>query len=654
MTGPAHAQVHGAAVPRRYAALAVALSLLVGLAYLALRDAPTPTAIEGQTLAWRFALRGTLASPRHVAVAAIDQRTITAMRRSQLQRRDIAAIIDRLVARGATAIGIDLQFAEPEQAADGTTLSPGDQALADALRRSGRSVLALAFTFEPDAAPSPTAEEFAADVAFRVVANATRISPDHTLQATGMLTPIEAVRGTAAMGHVNMPEDSDGLLRTMPAALVLAGHYVPAFPVALAARHSRIDPGNVVLMVDGGLRLGPPESTADIALDSRLRLPINYYGPTPNTVATFSVIDLLQGNVAPELIAGRTVLIGATALALGDQFVTPFGRMPGVEVLATVASNLIAGDLPERAALREWDFAAILLLGLLAFALARLVSPSAVIGVAFGLVAGWFALAQVAFNHGLWLDVTFPAVAILLNAGCVAALRATTERRMRRNLARYHSPNIVDLLAEQATPSFEGRAQNAAILFVDIAGFTGRAEGMSPAATVPLLRAFHARVERAVLAHGGVLERFMGDGALVIFGVPEPSAHDAAAALGCARTLVDDVRRWNRELAGEGQRPLDVSVGIHYGPVVMARLGGDAQAEITPAGDTVNVASRIEKLTRDHDATIAISGAVVAAIVEPERTALMTGFAEVPTQEIHGRVGKIAIWVKPRERASAA
>ena len=77
--------------------------------------------------------------------------------------------------------------------------------------------------------------------------------------------------------------------------------------------------------------------------------------------------------------------------------------------------------------------------------------------------------------------------------------------------------------------------------------------------------------------------------ALVIFGVPNPSAHDAAAALACAVALVEDVRCWNIEVAAEGQKPLDVSAGIHYGPVVMARLGGETQAEMTAAGDTVNV-----------------------------------------------------------------
>src|SRR5690349_7548646 len=128
MTG----QVHGAAVPKRFALLALALSLGVALAYLTLRDAPTASTIESQTLAWRFALRGgALTPPQRVAVAAIDERTITTLRRWPLQRRDLAALIDRLAAAGAAAIGVDLQFAEPESQANGTAPSPGDQALAD-------------------------------------------------------------------------------------------------------------------------------------------------------------------------------------------------------------------------------------------------------------------------------------------------------------------------------------------------------------------------------------------------------------------------------------------------------------------------------------------------------------------------------------------
>src|SRR5262249_23409871 len=222
-------------------------------------------------------------------------------------------------------------------------------------------------------------------------------------------------------------------------------------------------------------------------------------------------------------------------------------------------------------------------------------------------------IAQIAFQSGSWVDITFPTASILLNAGGVAFLRARIERRMRRNLARYHSPVIVDMLAESAKPSFEGRSQNAAVLFVDIAGSTGRIERMLPDDVVRFLQDFHGRIERAVLAHDGVLEQFMGDGAMAVFGVPTARPQDAAAALACARDLVDDVARRNDELMAAGEPPLRISVGIHHGPVVIARLGGQTQAQISTTGDTVNVASRLERLTREHGGTIVMSGAVVEA-----------------------------------------
>ncbi|HEX4571399.1 MAG TPA: adenylate/guanylate cyclase domain-containing protein, partial [Dongiaceae bacterium] len=341
---------------------------------------------------------------------------------------------------------------------------------------------------------------------------------------------------------------------------------------------------------------------------------------------------------------GHVVLIGGTALGLGDMLITPFGQIPGVEVLATITDNLLAGQILQRAGLRAWDLAAILLLGLLAFTLARLPLPFAAAGAAIFLLALWSAIVIFAFRHNLWLDMTFPTAAILLNAGGVAMLRAGIERRMRRNLARYHSPVIVDMLAASARPSFEGR-QEAAILFVDIAGFTSRIEKMAPEETVHFLRDFHGRIERAMLAHGGVLEQFMGDGAMVVFGVPRPGPESAAAALAAARDLFADIRQRNEELVAEGEAPFRISVGIHYGPVIVARLGGPTQAQLSTSGDTVNVASRLENLTREHRAAIAISGEVYEAVKAAGRGELLEGFELLPTHSVRGRVGRLAIWV---------
>src|SRR5262249_35447512 len=312
---------------------------------------------------------------------------------------------------------------------------------------------------------------------------------------------------------------------------------------------------------------------------------------------------------------------------------------------ATVTDNLLSRQVLQRAAMRGWDVAAIVLLGLAAFVMARLPLPMGAAGTAVVLLAGWSVVAQAAFQHGSWLDVTFPTAAILLNAGGVALLRARIERRMRRNLSRYHSPVIVDMLAESAKPSFEGRSQNAAVLFVDIAGSTARMERMSPEDAVRFLQDYHGRIERAVLAHQGVLEQFMGDGAMAVFGVPEPRPEDAAAALASARDLVDDVKRRNEELLAAGEPPFRVAVGLHYAPVAIARLGGQTQSQISTAGDTVNVASRLEKLTRQHGATIVISGAVVEAVEAVGQAELLNGFELVATDTVRGRASQLSIWV---------
>ncbi len=632
-------RVRAAALPWRYGALALLVSILVALAYLALRDAPAVSAIEGQSLNWRFQLRGSHEPPPQVVILAIDDRTVAKLGRWPAPRQELAAAIEKLAAAGATAIGIDLLILDREPS-NGSEMSPGDQAVIDMLRASDRGVLALAFTFAPAAMPSEAALQTAGKAAFRVVSRPAGPAGEYVLRGTEMRAPFSPLQSVAGLGHVNMPVDSDGTLRYMPAAIAFGEHYVPAFPIELAGRYRGLKAGEMALLLEGGLIFAGSE----LQLDRRLRLPINYYGPA-GTVPTFSFIDLLEGRVPASAIAGRAALLGVTALGLGDNFVTPFSQtMPGVEVLATITDNLLARQVLQRAALRGWDVAAVFLLGFAAFALARLRLPMAAAGAAVALLAVSSAVALVAFRNGLWVDMTFPAASILLNAGCVAVLRAGIERRMRRNLSRYHSPVIVDMLAKSATPSFEG-SQNAAILFVDIAGFTSRIEQMAPDDTVRFLRDFHGRIERAVLAHGGVLEQFMGDGAMVVFGVPTPGPQDAAAALRCARDLFDDIRHRNDELVADGQPPFKISVGIHYGPVVIARLGGPTQAQMSTAGDTVNVASRLETLTREHGATIAISGAVVEAVNAIGQGNLLAGFELLATHTVRGRVGHLSIWV---------
>jgi len=638
------------ALPRRFAVIAGLLVFGIVAAYLSLRDSPLATAIEGQSLGWRFELRGALPPPPSVVIVAIDDATLAAMQRWPLPRRVFADAVNRLTRAGAAVVGLDLLLLDREAPADGTGLGPGDSALLEALAATDRDILAFAFTHDGNSAADPASLEIAREAGFRVVHR-----PDgelaHGATATGLLVPIAPFRRVSGLGHVNVPVDPDGVLRRLPLAMPLGEAWLPAFPVEAARRFLGLRVEEMVLRLDDGLLLG----VRQIATGPGLRLPINYYGPA-GTLATYSLLDLIEGRVPEAAIRDRAVILGPTAIGVGDTFSAPFSRvMPGIEVLGTVVGNLVDGPLLDRRTGESgWDVSAIALAGLVTFLLAGRLPPIAGATVAGLLLLVWWAIAYYAFaRHALWLDLTFPSTAILLVALLGVIARASLERRQRRNLAGYHAPALVDLLAAGGGASLDGHSQQAAILFVDLAGSTTRLERMTPDETVRFLRELHGRIERAVLAHGGVLEQFMGDGAMVMFGVPQPSPGDAAAALAAAIDLEADIGRWNEALVAAGGMPIDLRVGIHCGPIAFARVGGAKQAQVTAAGDTVNVASRIEAMTRDQEARIAISGAVVEGVRAAGRTHLLADFVELPQQRIRGREGRMSVWVK-RSRGPAA
>ena len=638
-------------LPWRHAAIAVAISFAVAAGYfLRLHDAAPFSALEAQTLGWRFQIRGPIAPPQMAAILAIDDRTIARTNTWPLPRAVLAEAVAKARASGAQAIGLDLLFLELEPPTDGLVPGPGDQALRAALAGADGPVLGAALTF---GAPGPVAtdiEEAVADSAFPVVRRAAAKTRDFSLRASGALIPAAPLRQVARLGHVNVPVDEGGVLHRLVLAIGVGDVYLPGFPVALAASYLDLAPDQMVLRLGEGLDLGDHFEATDPAL----RMVLNYYGPA-GTIPTYPLLDLLEDRLPADALAGRVVLFGATALGVGDTFTTPFsGSFPGVEALATATANLVAGHAIKRTTETAGiDVAAILLLGLATFLLAQLPSPAAAGAAALSVLVVWGIAAQFAFSsHQMWLNVTFPSLAVLLNAAWVAIGRLVFERRLRstaerqrENLSRYHSPLIADYLAEGENEILDGREQPAAILFIDIAGFTGRSARIGPGETARFLRQFHARVEQTVLRHGGVLEQFTGDGAMVMFGVPRPGPEDPVAALGCGRDLVTAIRAWSAELVVAGQAPVNIGVGIHYGPVVIARLGGDTHVQLTAAGDTVNLASRLEALTRTHRAAIVVSDSLAVAARALGRGDLLAGFEEVAPQAIRGREQPVAVWI---------
>jgi adenylate cyclase len=604
-------------------------------------------ALEGRLLDLRHVLRGPVQAPDEFVIVAIDDKTVAQLQRFPVPRLALAAAIDRLTDDGAKVLAVDLLLLEREVGGEGNALSPGDSVLAAALARHGRTILAAT-----EAADVPPDSDLVRRNLFGLV-KAAGAASERPKGPVGFLLPIKELAQTASLAHVNLTRDADRAVRRMVLAMPIgATDYLPAMPLEAVRLLRDLPRAQMQLNIGESVTLG----RQGIAIDAQNAFGLNHYGGQ-GAIPTYSFIDVIEGKVARERIAGRVIFIGVTALASGDMFISPFApQLPGVEVLATAAAN-IAHDEYLRRAPSTWaiDIVVAALIASLAFVAAdqRSLALSAIASIALWGVT--FAGLQFAFSSAhLWLDAT-TYILTLFSVGLLTfAARIVQQRRIsgqlqheRDNLARYQSPLLAEFLAEQQNPSFDQRAQEAAVMFVDVSGFTLRAERLGPTATVAFLRELHGRIERSALANRGVIEQFMGDGAMIIFGLPEPKLDDAARALAASRQLLEILGDWNLDLEAAGQDPVRLRIGLHYGPVIAALLGGERQGQITVAGDTVNVASRLQEMGKEHRTAIVASAEFVASVQRAGRDDMLAGMRRLAGQRVRGRNEPIDLWVWP-------
>ncbi|MEC5397392.1 adenylate/guanylate cyclase domain-containing protein [Uliginosibacterium sp. H1] len=209
------------------------------------------------------------------------------------------------------------------------------------------------------------------------------------------------------------------------------------------------------------------------------------------------------------------------------------------------------------------------------------------------------------------------------NRRLVARFFASEQRRSA--LARYFSPNLVDKLADAQTVPAPVQT-DAAVLFIDIRGYTTFALDRAPAEVLVHLQAFHALMEAEVFARDGTLEKYIGDAVLAVFGAPLRHADDARRALDCAQAMLSRIDEWNRERAAQGEPPVAVGIGLDYGAVVGGVIGGvvgrERNMSYAVVGATVNRASRLQGLTREMNADIIMSQSFFEAVGEPAVRAL--------------------------------
>ena len=242
--------------------------------------------------------------------------------------------------------------------------------------------------------------------------------------------------------------------------------------------------------------------------------------------------------------------------------------------------------------------------------------------------------------RGLFVVSMTAVLAIAVWRARRTLLRAIEQTQAAANLARYMPQPVADRMATAGAHAVgRGRRQSVAVMFADVRDFTGLTETMDPADVGVLLTDLRRVVSDVIAAHGGIVDKYIGDAVMAIFGAPEPAPDDAGRALTAAQAMAPALATWNEARAATGQAPARMGVGLHYGEVLAGVVGDTTRLEYTILGDTVNVAARVEALTKEVGSALLVTGPVLAAAA-----ADTDAWQALPAQTLRGRSAEIALY----------
>jgi adenylate cyclase len=331
-------------------------------------------------------------------------------------------------------------------------------------------------------------------------------------------------------------------------------------------------------------------------------------------------VDVVRGTADLSALAGTVAFVGATAANLHDLLLVPTSRglpMPGVEVHAsafdTVLQRRFLSPVP------GWAVVLLLVLlgsvgGLFAARLKTRWAVPAIVATLLAIAVASFVL----FDQGLLLDIVWPSLAVLLAyVGGMVERRVSSEKERRQvtqAFSRYVSRSVVEaILRDPARLRLGGERRRMSVLFSDIRGFTSISERMDPDALVKLLNTYLSRMTDIVFAHAGVLDKYIGDAVMAFWNAPLDQADHPRRAVDTALDMQTALAEMNRAKAF-GDVTIGIGVGINTGDVVVGNIGGQQRFEYTVIGDSVNLASRLEALTRTYDVGIIVTDEVRAAL----------------------------------------
>jgi len=366
-----------------------------------------------------------------------------------------------------------------------------------------------------------------------------------------------------------------------------------------------------------------------------------------------SAAEVLAGTVAPETFRDKVVLVGTSALATYDLKSTPLSaNMTGVEKNATVVANILQGNFIVRVP-RSVDVLVVLMVGLGAVVLLRRGRARTAFVVLGGMVVTLLVANQAAFSlAGLRLNLVYPLLALLTNGTYVIGERYLVEeqnaRRIRTLFSRYVSPQVVDeLIRHPEMARLGGVRREVTVLFSDLRDFTRFAENRPAEEVVVRLNEFLEAMTEVVFRWGGTVDKFVGDEIVAYWGAPLRQEDHAELAVRCALHMRKRIQALQQSWVQADKVPLEMGIGINSGEVLVGNIGAQSlKTDYTVIGDTVNLAARVEGLTRKYGVDLLITDVTLQAVRNQVASGRIGHVAirGVEEAEVKGRVQRIAVY----------
>lgn len=609
-------------------------------------DVPFLRFMELKTLNLRMVSRGQLPTGGETVIATVDEKSLSELGRWPWPRTTHAKLLDKLKKYGAKSVGFDIVFAEPDENSSLKTIlelskevkktrikdtrvqgllnkkkmaADTDAALAKSIGRSKNVTLGYFFHLSSEDVTHLSEEEI--ETAAENIANSryqiikADSTPDesrlvHAYSAAVNLKPLSDAAENS--GYFNAFPDSDGTIRWSPLVIKFQDNYYPSLALSLLLQYMDWPMLTLNMTAVGveGISIGD----IDIPTNERGWLLINYLGPA-KTFPHYSISDIIKGRLSPDTFKDKIVIVGATATGIYDLRVTPYSNVyPGVEMHANVIDSILHQNFLQQSDFTKLlDVCSIVFFGLImGFAIPRV---KAIQGIVLSLliVASFVVINTIIFSHfNVWLNLIYPVLTMITIYLGITVYRYITEEREKKKIRGafqyYLTASVInEMLKDPSKLKLGGDKKDLTVLFSDIRGFTTISEKLTPEELVRLLNEYLTVMTNLVFKYDGLLDKYMGDAIMAVFGAPLDQPDHALRACRTALDMMDELKILQKKWAGEDRPILNIGIGINSGDMVVGNMGSDMRFDYTVMGDSVNLGSRLEGINKEYGSNIIIS-----------------------------------------------